>query len=429
MIKRYQREKMQNIWSSKEKYQSWLLVELYAVEAYAKYNDKITQKDIDNLWKKTYVDLESISEIEKTTKHDVIAFTRSLSKQLGEEKKWIHYGLTSTDVVDTALGYRLKKVNNILKNDLDDLKEEIKKLALKYKNTFQIGRTHGVHAEVTTFGYKMALWFDEMNRNIERFNNASRDVEIGKISGAVGNYSNVPLSIQEYVTNKLEINSSKISTQTLQRDRHAAYLSVIAIIGASLDKFATEIRHLQRTEVREVEENFSKGQKGSSAMPHKRNPISSENVSGLSRVLRGYAVTSLENVALWHERDISHSSTERIILPDATSVLDYILNRFINILKNLKINDKKMLDNINLTNGVIFSQRVLLYLINEKQFSREKAYDQSQPIAIEAFNKNKDFKKLLLENNIVSNSEAEKLFNLSYCLENIDEVFKRLNIK
>ncbi|NQZ65887.1 MAG: adenylosuccinate lyase [Mycoplasmatales bacterium] len=429
MIKRYQRKIMQELWSEKEKYQSWLLIELYSVEAYAKYNKNITKKDIENLWNNAKVDLNLIAEIEKETKHDVIAFTRSLSSQLGNEKKWIHYGLTSTDVVDTALGYRLKKVNEIIKEDLYKLNKEIKKLAKSHKRTFQMGRTHGVHAEITTFGYKMALWYDEMNRNIKRFEEAANDVEIGKISGAVGNYANVPLSIQEYVTNKLKINSSKISTQTLQRDRHAAYLSTIAIIGSSLDKFATEIRHLQRTEVREVEENFSKGQKGSSAMPHKKNPIASENVSGLSRVLRGYAVTSLENVALWHERDISHSSTERIILPDATSILDYILNRFLNILQNLQINKDKMMENINITNGVVFSQRVLLHLINEKGFSREKAYDKIQPIAINAFNKNKNFKKLLLENEIISPDEANLLFDMSYCLKSIDEVFEKLNIK
>ena len=428
MIQRYQREELKEIWSEKEKYKSWLLVELYSTEAYSKHNINITKEDIQNLWKKTKVDIESIKKIEETTKHDVVAFTRSLSEQLGPEKKWIHYGMTSTDVVDTALGYRLKKANIIIKKDLIQLSNTLKLMAHKYKNTYQIGRTHGVHAEVTTFGYKLALWWDEINRNIERFNKSSYNVEFGKISGAVGNYSNTPLSIQEYVCKKLKINSSLISTQTLQRDRHAEYLSTIAIIGSSLDKFATEIRHLQRTEIREVEEGFAKGQKGSSAMPHKKNPISSENISGLSRVLRGYCLTSLENIALWHERDISHSSVERIILPDATSLIDYMLVRFNNILLNLGVKKEKMLKNINLTNGVIFSQRVMLFIIDKKEYSREQAYDLVQPLAIEAFNNEKDFKILLLDNNILNQEEIEEIFDLKYYSKNIDEVFKRLKI-
>ena len=428
MIERYQRQIMKDLWSDEKKYEAWLLVELYATEAYAKHNKNITKEDIKNLWKKCKVDIDAINRIEKETRHDVIAFTRSLSEQLGSEKKWIHYGMTSTDVVDTALGYRLKQVNKIIAKDLKELTATLKEMALKYKNTYQIGRTHGVHAEVTTFGYKMALWWDEMNRNIKRFKQASKNIEAGKISGAVGNYSNVPLSIQDYVCKKLGITSTNISTQTLQRDRHAEYLSTIALIGASLDKFAVELRHLQRTEVREVEEGFAKGQKGSSAMPHKKNPISSENISGLSRVLKGYAVTSLENVALWHERDISHSSTERIILPDATSLLDYMLVRFNNVLKNLGVHADKMLDNINLTNGVVFSQRVMLTLIDEKGWSREKAYDSVQPLAIEAFNKGKDFRSLLKAKKVMTDKELSKIFDLKYYSKNINDVFKRMKL-
>ena len=429
MIERYQRKIMKEIWSDKSKYESWLLVELFSAEAYAKHNKLIKKKDIDNMWKNAHVDLKTIKRIEKKTKHDVIAFTRSLSEQLGPEKKWIHYGLTSTDVVDTALGYVLKQANDIIRKDLKELNKVIKSMAKKYKKTYQIGRTHGVHAEVSTFGYKMALWWDEMNRNIKRFENAATNVEYGKISGAVGNYSNVPLSIQEYVTRKLKINSSNISTQTLQRDRHAEYMTTIAVIGASLDKFATELRHLQRTEVREVEEGFAKGQKGSSAMPHKKNPISSENISGLSRVLKGYAVTSLENVALWHERDISHSSTERIILPDATSLLDYMLVRFTGVLSNLGVHKQRMLKNINLTNGVIFSQRVMLELIEQKGWSREMAYDTVQPIAIDAFNNEKDFKTLLINNKVLTKEEINKIFDLKYYSQNIDSVFERMGLK
>ncbi|MCK5867067.1 MAG: adenylosuccinate lyase, partial [Mycoplasmataceae bacterium] len=365
---------------------------------------------------------------EKETKHDVIAFTRSLSENMGDEKKWVHYGLTSTDVVDTALGYRLKRANDIIKDDLNKLQKIIQKLANEHKFTYQMGRTHGVHAEISTFGYKLAIWWDEMNRNIERFNKSSNNIEFGKISGAVGNYSNVPLSIQDYVCQKMNINSSLTSTQTLQRDRHAEYISTISIIGASLDKFATELRHLQRTEVREVEEGFAKGQKGSSAMPHKKNPISSENISGLSRVLRGYSITALENISLWHERDISHSSAERIILPDATSLLDYMLVRFTNVLSNIGIKKEKMLKNISLTNGVIFSQRVMLYLINVKGLSREESYDLVQPLAMKSFNEEIDFGEVLIENKTLTKEEVNKCFDLEYYSQNIDEIFKRLKI-
>lgn len=429
MIERYQRKEMKEIWSETSKYNSWLLVELYSVEAYSKHNKKISKEDIKNLWKKSSVDIPLIKKIEKETKHDVIAFTRSLSEQVGSEKKWIHYGMTSTDVVDTALGYRLKKVNTILKKGLLDLKKIIGEMAIKHKYTYQIGRTHGIHAEITTFGYKMALWWDEINRNIIRFENAARNVEIGKISGAVGNYANVPLEVQEYVCDKLGINSSLISTQTLQRDRHAEYISTIAIIGSSLDKFATEIRHLQRTEVSELEEKFSSNQKGSSAMPHKKNPISSENISGLSRVIRGYVTPALENIALWHERDISHSSVERIILPDATSLLDYMIERFKTILLGIKVNKEKMLENINKTNGVIFSQKVMLFLINDKGYTREEAYDLVQPIAIDAYNNKKDFRSVLIKKEIINKEEANQMFELKNYSKNMDDVFKRLKLK
>ena len=304
----------------------------------------------------------------------------------------------------------------------------LKNLAKKYKNTYQIGRTHGIHAEISTFGYKLALWYDEMQRNIIRFKQASNQIEVAKISGAVGNYANIPLEIQDYVAKKLKLNSSKISTQTLQRDRHSEYIFIISLIGSSLDKFATELRHLQRTEVAEVSEGFKKGQKGSSAMPHKKNPISSENISGLSRVLKGYSLTAQENIALWHERDISHSSSERIILADATTILDYMLNRFNNVLKNLVVNKKKMKNNIFLTNGVIFSQRAMLELINRKKWTREKAYDTIQPIAILAYEQNKDFGQLLIEQKLFNKHEIEKLYDLSYYTKNIDKVFKRLKI-
>ena len=428
MIKRYSTEELQKIWNDQSKYESWLLVEIYALEAYKKHNKEITQEEIDKIWKNAKVNPERIEEIERETRHDIIAFTRQVSETLGDERKWIHYGLTSTDVVDTAQSYRLKQVNEIILKDLEVLTESIKQMAIKHKNTYQMGRTHGVHAEVTTFGYKVAMWYDEMIRNITRFKEASRQIEAAKISGAVGNYANIPLDVQDYVAEKLGLLSTNISTQVLQRDRHAEYMFAISLIGASIDKFATEIRHLQRTEVREAEEGFAKGQKGSSAMPHKRNPISSENLSGCSRVLKGYLTTAMDNLALWHERDISHSSAERIILADGTMLLHYMIKRFNNVINKLVVNEEKMKENIFLTKGVIFSQRAMLKMIESKKVSREVAYDTVQPIAMEAFNNSKDFGELLIKNEILSEADVKELYDLSYYTKNIDDVFKRLKL-
>ena len=345
------------------------------------------------------------------------------------KKKWIHYGLTSTDVVDTAYGYLYKQANNIIDNKLNILIKLLKEKAYKYKNTFMIGRTHGVHAEITTFGLKMALWYDEMERNYKRFLEARKMVEAGKISGAVGTYANIPTYIQDYVCKKLNINSSKISTQILQRDRHAHYFSTLALIATSIEKFAVEIRHLQRTEVREVEEFFDKGQKGSSAMPHKRNPISSENITGIARVIRGYMLTSYENVVLWHERDISHSSAERIISQDATNLIDYQITRFTNILKNLKVFEKNMIKNIDKTNGVIFSQRVLLKLV-EKGLSREESYDIIQPKAMYSWENKINFKDLLLNDKLImrylSKNELDDCFNYKYHVSRLEEIYDRV---
>lgn len=428
MLERYSTKELREIWTEKNKYESWLLVEIYAAEAYSKINKNITKKDIDALWKNAKIDVKRIKEIEKETKHDVIAFTRQVSETLGKEKRWIHYGLTSTDVVDSAQSYRIKKANQVILKDLIELNKVIQKMAIKHKLTFQIGRTHGVHAEITTFGYKLALWWDEMNRNIERFKKASQNIEVVKISGAVGNYANIPLSIQEYIAKKMKLGSSNISTQTLQRDRHAEYIFTIALIASSLDKFATEIRHLQRTEVLEVQEGFSKGQKGSSAMPHKKNPISSENISGLSRILRGFVTTSMENIALWHERDISHSSVERIILPDATTLIDYMLQRFKNTILNLGVNKEKMKSNIFITQGVIFSQRAMLKAIEIHNWSREKAYDLIQPLTVKALNEGISFEKLLVENKIFNEKQVQDLFDLNYYTNNIEKVFERMKI-
>lgn len=429
MIERYSRFEMKQIWSEENKYQTWLEIELLASEAYSKVNKNISASQIKALRTKAKVDVKRIQEIEAMTKHDVIAFTRQISETLGAEKKWLHYGLTSTDVVDTAQSLRLKQANQIIEKALVSLLDILKKMALKYQDTYQIGRTHGVHAEITTFGYKLALWYDEMTRNLKRFQLARANIEVAKISGAVGNYANIPLSIQEYIAQKLNLSSSLISTQTLQRDRHAEYIFTLALIASSLEKFAVEIRHLQRTEVQEVQEGFAKNQKGSSAMPHKKNPIGSENISGLARIMRGFVVSANENITLWHERDISHSSAERIILQDSTILIDYMINRFSNILENLIVDDKKMKANIFLTHGVIFSQKAMLMIIEKENISRELAYDQIQKLAYQAYEQKIDFATLLVKNKLLTKEEATKLYSLKYYLKNIELVFKRLKLK
>lgn len=431
MIERYRREVVQDLFTSKAKFDAYLLVELYSLEAWNELGI-IPIKDVNKIREKASFSVKRIEELELITKHDIVAFTRNISESLGEEKKWIHYGLTSTDVVDTANGYIYKQANDILLDDLKMFQEVLKEKALKYKDTPCIGRTHGVHADITSFGLKWALWYEELNRHLVRFENVRKDIEVGKISGAVGNFANTPPEVQDYVCKKLEIDSSKISTQVLQRDRHAAYMAEIALIGTTLEKIALEIRHLQRTEVREVEEFFSKGQKGSSAMPHKRNPIASENISGLSRVLRGYMNASYENVPLWHERDISHSSVERIIIPDGIMLLDYMLNRYTKVLKKLTVFEDKMYKNIYTTNGVIFSQRVLTKLI-DKGLSREDAYDLIQPISMKSFNEDLQFKDLLFNDNKISNllsiNDIEECFNIDFFLKNVDNIYNRVGIK
>ncbi|EFR90401.1 adenylosuccinate lyase, partial [Listeria innocua FSL S4-378] len=376
-------------------------------------------------------DVDRIHEIELETRHDVVAFTRSVSESLGEERKWVHYGLTSTDVVDTANSYLLKQANEILRKDLENFIAIIGEKAKEHKYTVTMGRTHGVHAEPTTFGLKLALWYEEMKRNLERFNFAADGVEFGKISGAVGTYANIDPFVEAYVCEKLGTTPAPISTQTLQRDRHAEYLATLALIATSVEKFAVEVRALQKSEVREVEEFFAKGQKGSSAMPHKRNPIGSENVTGLARVIRGHMVTAYENVPLWHERDISHSSAERIILPDSTILLDYILNRFGNIVKNLTVFPENMKRNMDRTLGLIYSQRVLLALI-DKGLAREAAYDVVQPRAMEAWEKQVPFRELVEQDaTITENLSAEEIadcFDYNYHLKNVDLIFDRLGL-
>lgn len=422
---------MRKVWTEQNKFDAYLRVEILASEAWSQLG-VVPKEDVEKLWKNASFDINRIYEIEQQTRHDIVAFTRAVSETLGEERKWVHYGLTSTDVVDTANGYLLKQANTILLDDIEKMLEVLRKRAIEFKNTPCIGRTHGIHADITSFGLKWALWYEEMKRNLNRFITAARGVEVGKISGAVGNFANIPPFIQDYVCEKLGTESANISTQVIQRDRHAYYMATLAVIASSIEQMAMEIRNLQRTEVHEVEESFGKGQKGSSAMPHKRNPISSENMCGCARVMRGYMATFYENVALWHERDISHSATERIILPDATMLLDYMLNRFRGILENLVVFEDVMKENIYRTRKVIFAQRVMNALI-ERGFSREQAYDTVQPIAMRAMSERADYQELLAESPevmaVLTRAELDECFTLEYYLKNVDFIFDRVGIE
>lgn len=430
MIERYSRKEMSDIWSEHNQFQAWLDVELAACRAWSKIG-KIPAGDVEKLYQKASFNIDRVKEIEKQTRHDVVAFTRAVSESLGDEKKWVHYGLTSTDVVDTANGYRLKQANTLLRQGLKRMLEVLAKKADEHKLTVMMGRTHGVHAEPTTFGLKCALWYAEMKRNLERFESAAADVEFGKLSGAVGTFAHIPPEVERLTCEELGLSAAPVSTQTLQRDRHAYYMSTIALIGSTLEKIAVEVRHLQRTELREAEEFFSKGQKGSSAMPHKRNPISSENITGCARVLRGYMISSFENIPLWHERDISHSSVERIILPDATILLDYMLNRFSGVIENLMVYPENMKLNMEKTHGLVFSQRLLLMLI-EKGLSRENAYDTVQPIAMKSWEEKRPFRELVeaddtIRENLTQN-EIEEAFNLDHHTRRVDEIFARAGL-
>ncbi len=431
MISRYTRPEMAAIWTDEKKFECWLAVELAADEAWAKLGH-IPAEDVEKLKQNAKFDVDRIQEIEAVTHHDVIAFTRNVSESLGEEKKWVHYGLTSTDVVDTAYGYQLKQANDIIRKDLKDFTQIVADKAREHKNTVMMGRTHGVHAEPTTFGAKLARWYSEMKRNIERFDRAAKGVEAGKISGAVGTYANIDPFVEEYVCEKLGIRAQEVSSQVLPRDLHADYMASLALIATSLEEFATEIRGLQKSETREVEEYFAKGQKGSSAMPHKRNPIGSENICGLARVCRGHMVTAYENVALWHERDISHSSAERIILPDTTILIDYMLNRFGRIVNNLTVFPENMKRNMDKTFGLIYSGRVLLKLI-DTGMSREEAYDLVQPYTAKAWDGQTHFRPLLESDATImsrlSKEDLDDAFDYHWHLKHIDDIFKRVGLE
>lgn len=430
-IARYTRPEMENIWSDETKYSTWLAVEIEACQAWVALGH-IEQAEVDLIRQNASFDVERILEIEAETHHDVVAFTRAVSESLGDERKWIHYGLTSTDVVDTAYGYQLKQVNQILRRDIERLMDVVGKRAIEHKYTVQMGRTHGVHAEPTTFGLKLAGFYAEMKRNLKRFDAVAEGVEAGKISGAVGTFANTPPEVEAHVCQELGLRAQDISTQVLPRDLHADYVATLALIGTSVERFATEVRGLQKSETREVEEFFAKGQKGSSAMPHKRNPITSENVTGLARVMRGYITPAYENVSLWHERDISHSSAERIILPDLTTLLNYQLNRFANLIEKLTVYPENMMANMEKTFSLIYSQRVLLTLI-DKGLSRESAYDTVQPLTQRAWDEQLSFKDLVVADETItehlSETEIESLFDHQYHLEHIDTIFKRVGLE
>lgn len=428
MIPRYSREQMSAVWSPENRYQKWLNIEILACEAMARLG-VIPGKSLQNIKRKAAFDINRIDEIEKTTRHDVIAFLTSVTEKVGPDGRFIHMGLTSSDILDTSLAVQLKEAADILIADIDQLLNALKEKAFIYKNTVMIGRSHGIHAEPVTFGLKMALWYQEMERNRERLVRARETIAYGKIAGTVGTFSFIDPAVEAYVCRKLGLKPAPVSSQIVQRDRHAEYFSVLAIIASSLDKFAQEIRLLQRTEVREAEEFFSPGQKGSSAMPHKRNPVLSENISGLARLMRSYAVAALEDVALWHERDISHSSVERVIAPDATILLDFMLGRFTGLMAKLVVYPDRMLANLNMTHGVIFSQLVLLKLI-EKGMSREDAYAVVQKHAMRSWEKGTPFRQLLMKDRGVmatmNRRELDAVFKVENFLRHIDFIFKRV---
>jgi adenylosuccinate lyase len=428
MIERYSRPEMTGIWSAENRYRKWLEIELYACEAHAEMGT-IPRDAMERIKAKANFDVPRIDEIEKVVKHDVIAFLTSVADYIGDDSRFLHVGMTSSDVLDTSLAMLLRESGLLIIEDMKGLMEALKKKAFEHKDTAMIGRSHGIHAEPVTFGIKMALWYDEMRRNLRRMESAVETISYGKISGAVGTFANIDPKVEEFVCARAGLKPAPCSTQIVQRDRHAEFFSTLAIIASSIEKFAVEIRHLQRTEVLEAEEFFSKGQKGSSAMPHKRNPVLSENLSGLARLIRGYAVSALENVPLWHERDISHSSVERVIAPDATVLMDFMLHRCTGLIDNLVVYPENMLKNLNLMRGLVFSQRVLLELAR-KGASRENAYSLVQRNAMKVWEEGRDFREELLGDTEVrsylSSEEIDNAFDLAYHFKHVDTIFTRV---
>lgn len=430
MIERYSRPEMKNIWSQQNKYQCWLDVELSACKALNELGI-IPDEDLRIILEKANFNADRVDEIELTTKHDVIAFLTNVAEYVGEPSRWIHYGMTSSDVLDTALALQMKQAAQLILEQLKEFSIVLARRANEYKYTLTIGRSHGIHAEPTSFGLKFALWYDEMQRNIKRLTQAIEIVSVGQFSGAVGNYAHISPEIERIACQHLELKPVNISTQVIQRDRHAEYLSIIAIIGSSIEKIATEIRHLQRTEVLEMEESFSKGQKGSSAMPHKKNPITSEQMCGLARVLRSNAMSALENNALWHERDISHSSVERIILPDSTILLHYMLYKMIALIDHIVVYPEHIERNLNLTNGLIFSQ-VLLLKLAEKGCSREDSYAIIQRNAMRCWKEKISFELLVTEDEevmkYINKDDIQEVFSYERYLKNVDYIYQRIGI-
>ncbi len=431
MIDRYITKDMEGIFTDSSRFKTYLKVEIASLEAWSE-KGVVPKEDVQKIKDKARVDVKRIKEIELVTKHDVVAFTRQISETLGDEKRWVHYGLTSNDVIDTSLSILYRKADAIITKDLLSLIQAVKEKAIDYKDTPCIGRTHGMHAEITSFGLKWANYYDELVRELGYFKEARKGLEAAKMSGAVGNYANVDPSIQEYVAKKFHLTSSNVATQVLSRDRHAYYGGVVALIGTTLEKIATEIRNLSRTEIEEVEEGFSKGQKGSSAMPQKRNPISSENITGCARLLRGYALPLYEDNSLYHERDISHSSVERTAFIDMIELFDYMVKRMTSVIDNLNVFTTNMEKNIFLTRGAVFSQKVLTYLIMEKGLAREKAYDLIQPLAMKAALKEADFKDEIKNSEelkkIISDKEVDDLFTMDSYFVNVDYIYKKLKL-
>ena len=428
MIPRYTRPEMAQIWSEENKYSKWLEVEIAVCEILAE-KGQVPADALAEIKDKAAFSIKRIHEIEEVTRHDVIAFLSSVAESVGEASRYIHLGLTSTDVVDTAQALLVKDASAAIEAELLKFLSILEQQAIRYKDTPVMGRTHGVHAEPTTFGLKLVVWYSEMQRNLERFRRARENLEVGKISGPVGTFSHLPPDVEEKVCRKLEIGFARASTQTLQRDRHAEYICALAILGSTYDKIATEIRHLQRTEVGEAREAFGSGQKGSSAMPHKRNPIACENVSGLARILRSNAVTALENIPLWHERDISHSSAERVILPDSTTLAHYLTTRIANVIKNLAVDEARMQANIDLSGGLTFSSTLLVKLV-EKGVLRDEAYVWVQRNSMRAWDEKADFKGLILMDEDIrthlSAEEIEEVFDLRSTLQHVETVFERV---
>lgn len=428
MIPRYTKPEIGNIFEDEFKYKTWLRIEILACEARAEMGD-IPQADVDVIKAKADFDVERVLEIEETTKHDVIAFLTNVAEYVGPEARHIHYGMTSSDILDTTLSYQMKTAGEIILKQLNELKDVLRKRAREHKRTICVGRSHGIHAEPTSMGLKFALWYEEAKRNIKRLELALEHISVGQISGAVGTFEHLSPEIEEYVCEKMGLKPASVSTQVIQRDRHAEFLSTLAIVGASLEKIAVEVRHLQRTEVLEAEEFFSKGQKGSSAMPHKRNPIVSERVTGIARLLRGNAMAAMEDVALWHERDISHSSVERVVVPDSCIILYYGLDLMIKLMDNLLIYPENMIKNLEITRGLVFSQTVLLKLVNSG-ISREDAYKFVQRNAMAVWaDKTKNLKdELLADKEILEKipaGEIEEVFDYAKMLKNVDYIFNR----